>query len=220
MGNYQKKFVGAQHQFHDSQCALDWANRFVPTPERLQLFDTIIQQIDETPLPAPHIVELGIGPGYLAERLLQKIPNVTYEGVDFSTPMLDLASTRLAAHRSRIKFTQADLINEDWGAKVSRPVGAIISTWALHDLGSEKNTQKVYQTCHRLLANGGILLNGDFVKPAGTQHDYEAGRFLVSRHLELLQEAGFGAAQCLVFLEQELENPTSAQNYACMKAIV
>jgi SAM-dependent methyltransferase len=215
-----KKFVGAQHKFHDNQCALEWANRFVPTPERLRLFDTIIQQISETSLPAPHIVELGIGPGYLAEHLLKKISNMTYEGVDFSTPMLDLASTRLAAHRSRIKFTQADLINEDWGAKVSQPVGAIISTWALHDLGSEENTMKVYQACHRLLANEGILLNGDFVKPEGTQHDYEAGRFLVSRHLELLREVGFRAAHCLVFLEQELENPTSAQNYACMKAIV
>jgi SAM-dependent methyltransferase len=215
-----KKFVGAQHQFHDNQCALEWTNRFVPTPERLQLFDTIIQQVSETSLPAPHIVELGIGPGYLAERLLKKISNVTYEGVDFSSPMLELASTRLAAHRSRIRLTQADLINEDWGAKVCQPVGAIISTWALHDLGSEKSTMKVYQACHRILANEGILLNGDFVKPEGTQHDYEAGRFLVSRHLELLREVGFRAADCLVFLEQELDNPTPAQNYACMKAIV
>ena len=105
-----KKFVGVQHQFHDNECALDWANRFVPTPERLQLFDTIIQQIRETPLPASHIVELGLGPGYLAERLLQHIPQVTYEGLDFSTPMLELAATRLAAHRSRLRFTQADLI--------------------------------------------------------------------------------------------------------------
>jgi len=215
-----KKFIGAQHHFHENQNALDWANRFVPTPERLQLFDTIIQQIGKTSLPAPHIVELGIGPGYLAERLLKKIPNITYEGIDFSTPMLNLAATRLAAHMSRIKFTQADLVNEDWGAKVSRPVGAIISTWALHDLGSQENTRKVYQTCHRLMASGGILLNGDFVKPEGTRHDFEAGRFPVSRHLELLQEVGFRGAHCLIFLEQELENPTSAQNYACMQAIV
>ena len=215
-----RKFVGVQHEFHDNQCVLDWANRFVPTPERLQLFDTIIQQIGETQLPAQHLVELGIGPGYLAERLLEKVSNVTYEGIDFSSPMLNLASIRLAAHMSRIKLTQADLINEDWEEKVAWPVGAIISTWALHDLGSEENTMKVYQACRRLLVDGGILLNGDFVKPEGTQHDYEAGRFLVSRHLELLKESGFRAAHCLVFLEKELENPTTAQNYACIKAIV
>jgi len=116
-------------------------------------------------LPAPHIVELGIGPGYLAERLLKKISNLTYEGVDFSTPMLDLASVRLAAHMSRIKFTQADLITEDWGAKVCRPVGAIISTWALHDLGSEENTMKVYQACRQLLPDEGILTFGASLFP-------------------------------------------------------
>ena len=79
---------------------------------------------------------------------------------------------------------------------------------------------KVYQACRRLLADGGMLLNGDFVKPDGTRHEYEAGRFVVSRHLELLQEAGFREAHCLMFFEKELENPTSAQNYACIKAMV
>ena len=215
-----RKFVGVQHQFHDTQYALDWANRFEPTPERLQLFDTIIQQFRETSLPAPHVIELGIGPGYLAAHVLKNICHVTYEGVDSSKPMLDLAFIRLAAHLSRIKLVQADLINEDWGAKVTKPVGAIVSTWTLHDLGSQENTKKVYQSCHRLLAKGGILLNGDFVKPEGTRHDYEAGRFLVSRHLDLLREVGFRTAESLVVLEPELDNPTTAQNYACMKAAV
>ncbi len=216
MGN----FVGAQHEFHDDQYALDWSNRFVPTPERLQLLDTIIDRIIEASLPSRHIVELGIGPGYLATRLLERISEVTYEGIDFSRSMLELASTRLAAYVPRVQFTQADLIHEDWGAKISRPVGAIVSTWALHDLGSEMNTRKVYQTCFRLLPESGILLNGDFVKPDGTRHEFEPGRFLVSRHLEILQEVGFREAQCVAFLERELKNPTPAQNYACLQAIV
>ena len=214
-----ENLVGAQHEFHDDQYALDWSNRFVPTPERLQLFDTIIDRIIEASLPSRHVVELGIGPGYLAARLLERISEVTYEGIDFSRSMLELASTRLAAHVPRVQFTQADLIHEDWGAKISRPVGAIVSTWALHDLGSEMNTRKVYQSCCRLLPEGGILLNGDFVKPDGTRHEFEPGRFLVSRHLEILQEVGFREAQCLVLLERELENPTPAQNYACLQAV-
>jgi hypothetical protein len=134
--------------------------------------------------------------------------------------MLELASTRLAAYAPRVQFTQADLIHEDWGAKISRPAGAIVSTWALHDLGSEMNTRKVYQACCRLLPEGGILLNGDFVKPEGTRLEFEPGRFLISRHLEILREAGFREAQCLVLLERELENPTPAQNYACLQAVV
>ncbi|HJM42562.1 MAG TPA: class I SAM-dependent methyltransferase, partial [Nitrospinota bacterium] len=164
--------VGAQHEFHDDQYAHEWSNRFVPTPERLQLFDAIIDRITGTSLPSRHIVELGIGPGYLAARLLEAIPEVTYEGIDFSRSMLELAAARLASHASRVQFTQADLTTEDWGERISRPVGAIVSTWALHDLGSEMNARNVYRACRRLLPEGGMLLNGDFVKPDGAKQEY------------------------------------------------
>ena len=67
---------------------------------------------------------------------------------------------------------------------------------------------------------GGVFLNGDFVKPDNTPHDYEPGRFLVSRHLDVLQKMGFEDVQCLIYLEKEVENPTAAQNYVCLQAIV
>ena len=213
-------FVGAQHEFHNTQFVRDWADRFVPSSERLQLFDTIIDSIANHSRAAAHIVELGIGPAYLAERLLVTLPEVTYEGIDFSEPMLDIAAERLAPYASRVTFTQADLVEEDWGAKVTHPVGVIVSTWALHDLGGEVNTTKVYRDCRNLLMPGGVFLNGDFVKPDNTPHDYEPGRFLVSRHLDVLQKVGFEDVQCLIYLEKEVENPTAAQNYVCLQAIV
>jgi hypothetical protein len=89
------RVIGAQHEFHDAQYARDWAERFDPTPERLMLFDIMIMQLKMHLLPAPHVVELGIGPGYLASRLLAAMPGVTYEAIDFSQPMLELASSRL-----------------------------------------------------------------------------------------------------------------------------
>ena len=64
-----------------------------------------------------------------------------------------------------------------------------------------------------------MLLNGDFVKPDGAKHEYEPGRFLISRHLEIFQEVGFREALCLIMLEEELENPTAANNYACLQAV-
>lgn len=212
-------FVGAQHEFHDTQFVRDWADRFVPSPERIQLFDTIIDSIANHAPASAHIVELGIGPAYLAERILSKLPQVTYEGIDFSEPMLEIASERLAAYTSRVTYTQADLVAEDWGIKVTQPVAAAVSTWALHDLGGEVNTAKVYRDCRNLLMPGGVFLNGDFVKPDDTPHDYEPGRFLVSRHLDLLREVGFEDAQCLIYLEKEIDQPTAAQNYVCLQAM-
>ena len=37
--------VGAEHEFHDKNFALDWAERFVPTAERLQLFGIILSEL-------------------------------------------------------------------------------------------------------------------------------------------------------------------------------
>ena len=77
------KVIGAQHEFHSSEYARDWSARFDPTPERVKLFDMMIAQLKADALAARHIVELGIGPGYLAARVLDALAEVTYEGVDY-----------------------------------------------------------------------------------------------------------------------------------------
>jgi hypothetical protein len=117
-------------------------------------------------------------------------------------------------------LTQADLLSPDWTTKLEHPVGAFVSTWALHDLGGEPQTAKVYCDCRGVLPPGGILLDGDFVKPERTRREFEPGRFPVSRHLELLAEAGFRDPRVLILLEPELVDPTPAQNYACMEGVV
>ena len=211
--------VGATHQFHDAEYAEDWSRRFTPTPERLHLFETILQQL-QSAIPADgHVVELGIGPAYLADYLLARLPSISYEGIDFSQPMLSQAGSRLARFGDRLHLHQADLLGDRWSSDLSRPPAAIVSTWALHDLGGQAQTAQVYRACALALPQGGLLLNGDFVKPAGTLHPFEPGRFAVSRHLEFLQEAGFSQVSSLGMWEEEIDAPTPAQNYACLLAI-
>ena len=214
----ERRFVGVLHEFQDAAYARDWADRFTPSPPREELFATMLRVLEQHPLPHPQVLELGIGPAYFAERLLRQRTDLQYEGLDFSQPMLDLAAERLRPFGGRVTLTAGDLVQGDWAKRVQHPVGAIVSTWALHDLGAEERTAKVYADCYRLLERGGILMNGDFVKPEDTTHDYEPGRFTVPRHLELLAEAGFSRCQCLGFWEKELKAPTTAHNYACLLA--
>ncbi len=211
--------IGAEHEFHDKEFALDWAKRFVPTPQRLELFGIILSELKTLIPENGRILELGIGPGYLASHLLEAMPAVEYVGLDFSLPMLDIARSRLHPYSSRITYKQANLVEDDWTVRVASPINAIVSTWALHDLGSQTNVERVYAGCARILSDQGILLNGDFVKPVGATQEFEPGRFSIHRHLELLMKAGFSAADCLRFLEEEIESPTPAQNYACLKAM-
>jgi SAM-dependent methyltransferase len=212
-------YVGAEHEFHDAAFVRGWADRFVPTAPRLELFDLILEQITKPTVPSNHVVELGIGPGYMARHILERNDTVTYEGVDFSDVMFDIAREIVGGAMPRVTLTSADFMDNSWPANLSRQPGAMISTWALHDLGGQQAVADVYARCYETLPPGGVLVNGDFIKPIGTTFDYELGRFPVERHLELLADAGFADPRCLAVFETNIVDPTAGQNYACLVAV-
>lgn len=212
--------IGAHHEFHDEDFVEGWARRFLPTPERLELFNVILAGL-KTQIPSNgYVVELGIGPGYLADYLLNSLKSIQYYGIDFSGPMLDIARKRLRPYSTRVTYIKADLVNDDWSKYIPMPINAIVSTWTLHDLGSPKNVEIVYKKCAQLLQSRGMLLNGDFIKPDNAIYEYEPGRFEIAQHIEILSRVGFRCAECVVVLEEEIESPTAAQNYACFKGLI
>jgi SAM-dependent methyltransferase len=212
------RFVGAQHEFHDADYVQGWADRFVPSAPRLALFDMVLAEIGKLPADGPNVLELGLGPGYMARHILQRHPTLRYEGLDFSAAFHAVAKRTLGELAARVTFTEADLMDQCWPTRLARSPQAIISTWSLHDLGSQQAVAEVYARCFETLPKGGILVNGDFIKPDGTAWDYEPGRFEIARHLELLRQAGFASPASLRHFEPEIEEPTSGQNYACLVA--
>lgn len=145
---------------------------------------------------------------------------MNYYGIDFSRPMLEIAGKRLGLYSARLDFVQADLVKDAWWTEVTPPVSAMISTWALHDLGSQENVEIVYKNSAQALKHGCIFLNGDFIKPDKAIYEYEPGRFEIATHLEILTRAGFKNAECLIVLEEEIKSPLAAQNYACFKGLI
>jgi SAM-dependent methyltransferase len=214
-----RDFVGAQHEFHDPAFVQGWADRFVPTPPRLALFELILELIRRPGRSNAHVLELGLGPGYMARHILEREPGISYEGLDFSDAFFEVARRTIGPFMSRVTLTKADLMRQDWPRCLSRQPGAIISTWALHDLGGQQAVADVYARCYETLPKGGVLVNGDFIKPDGTSWTYEPGRFEIGRHLELLRQVGFAEPAVLAHFEPEIVNPTAAQNYACLVAV-
>ena len=212
-------FVGAQHEFHDDAFVRGWASRFVPTEPRLQLFDMILAEVEKLGKSDAHVVELGTGPGYMARHMLERNSEITFEALDFSDVFMNVARETIGDLCHRVIFTNADLMDQAWPAKLSKRPNAIVSTWALHDLGGQQPVADVYARCYETLSEGGLLANGDFIKPDGTDWEYEPGRFPIGTHLEFLRSAGFKAPVSLAHLEPNIVDPTAAQNYACLVAI-
>jgi cyclopropane fatty-acyl-phospholipid synthase-like methyltransferase len=212
-------FVGAQHEFHDAEFVRGWASRFVPTAPRLQLFDMILAEVEKLGKPDAHVVELGTGPGYMARHILERNDHISFEALDFSDVFFDVARETIADLCHRVTFTNADLMDQSWPRKLTRQPDAIISTWALHDLGGQQPVADVYARSFETLPSGGLLVNGDFIKPDGTDWDYEPGRFEIDRHLDFLRAAGFKDPKSLIHLEPNIIDPTAAENYACLVAV-
>ena len=210
--------IEALHDFHKEKFSKEWAEKFTPTPERLRLFETIVRHFPKPQESTLPILELGIGPGYLAAYVLQNVKDIRYEGLDYSSSMLAIAAKRTSKYKEHIRFTQADLIKEEWTDKIKLKPEVVVSTWALHDLFSKQNILEVFKGAYKILQEGGVFLNGDFIKPESSTHEYEGGRIKPSEHLQLLQEAGFTTAICLEKFDTNVENPTTANNYACFKA--
>lgn len=109
------------------------------------------------------IVDLGGGSGRLVERVLDRWPGVTAVVVDQSQAFLELAAARLERFGNRTTFI-CQRLQEPWCDEIPVPATAIVSMSAIHHLDPVEK-QACYQRCFDVLRPGGILLNGDEVRP-------------------------------------------------------
>ena len=121
------------------------------------------------------VADLGGGSGRLGEKILERFPLAKMIVVDQSEPFLAIAERRMTRFQGRGRCVQARL-QDDWRTAFPEPPIALVSTSAIHHLEPAEK-QSVYQRCFDALAPGGMLLNGDEVRP----EDDTAYRNLVER---------------------------------------
>ena len=81
------------------------------------------------------LLDLGVGSGLVAERVLVRLPDVSLVGVDFSAVMLAEARTRLAPFEDRVDLVKADVSDpEAMGVPNGRGVRTAITVQALHNI--------------------------------------------------------------------------------------
>lgn len=130
------------------------------------------------------IVDLGVGPGTLSQRLLDRFPEASVVGVDADPLLLGLAD--LAMRSARFRTVNTDLRRAGWldALDLDRVPDAFVSTTALHWMNRDP-LRDLIRTCAQALKPGGLFINGDhlYEGPAGTKLD-ALGKALTARRAE------------------------------------
>ncbi len=139
--------------------------------ERFAVIADVVEAAAERP--DPLVVDLGIGPGSLAVRLLERMPQAQVVGIDADPLLLGLALAGNAETRG-LRLVDHDLRDPGWvdALGLDRAPDGFVSTTALHWLTREQ-LRAVYAGCAALLRRGGVLVNGDhlFEGPARPRLD-------------------------------------------------
>ena len=135
--------------------------------EMFQAFLTELRRIDGSDL---KVLELGSGPGFLAEFLLAKLPALELTLLDFSPAMHELARARLG-DANRISYLERSFKDPDWARNLG-PFDAVITNQAVHELRHKRYANALHARVARILKSGASYLVCDhFFGEGGMRND-------------------------------------------------
>jgi SAM-dependent methyltransferase len=177
------KEVPSDHDFFDPAYVKHWTESISRYRlERKRLFEVFAAEAARIKDGALSVFELGCGPGFLAEALLENCEIARYTLVDFSPQMLDLSRSRLGKFQDRTVFIQADFKKADWAAGIRAGLDLIVSLQAVHELRHASRIPNLYAQLHSLLLPGGTILICDHVNSSSPSG--QAAHFMtVEEHL-------------------------------------
>jgi trans-aconitate methyltransferase len=140
--------------FHDAAAAAAWADAAIrKRPWRATIFEHFVAIVGSAATASPRVLELGSGPGFLAEQILARCPSVgLYTLVDFSEAMLEQSRRRLELHTARTQFLRADFKTETWAEQVKGPFDLVLSLQAVHELRHKRHAPRLYAQLLSLLS--------------------------------------------------------------------
>src|SRR3989344_2446682 len=121
-----------------------------------QHIDQIVQR-DYVPRGKAKVLELGVGTGLTAERILRKLPNADYTAVDFSEQMLAGARRRLSQYDVTFvngDYSQIDLPNDN---------DLVVSVVGIHHQETDDDKKSLFQRIYDSLNETGAFIFGDLV---------------------------------------------------------
>jgi SAM-dependent methyltransferase len=87
-----------------------------------------------------------------------------YTLFDFSPPMLEMCSARLAG-RDAVRFLLGDFTQPDWPEALDPPFDAVVAMQAVHEVRHKRHVPSLYTRVRSLLRPGGMLVVCDHEPP-------------------------------------------------------
>jgi cyclopropane fatty-acyl-phospholipid synthase-like methyltransferase len=174
--------------FHDLAQARSWeAETTRNRPYRPQFFAAFAEILNahfERPLT---LLELGSGPGHLAEHLLSHCGIGRYVALDFSLAMHQIAEKRLSSFSNKPQFMLRDFRTADWGEGLGL-FDAVVTLQAAHETRHKRHLPLLLARARQCIAPQGLLLYCDHYAGEGKHPDL----FLAAEEQpRALQEEGF-----------------------------
>ena len=154
----------------NTEDAREWASKAMDArPWRVDFFNAFRSEL--VAVGALTVLELGSGPGFLADQLLSLSSEFDYTALDFSAAMHQLATERLGDKCCHVKFVERSFREPDWGNGLG-PYDAVITNQAVHELRHKAHATALHTQVRQVLRAGGLYLVCDhFVGEGGMKND-------------------------------------------------
>jgi SAM-dependent methyltransferase len=180
--------------FHDPAQARAWEEQTIKTrPWRPQFFAAMADALRAYFVEPACVLELGSGPGHLAEQLLTHCKISRYVALDFSSTMHALASARLSAFADRVEFATRDFRQADWNAGLGS-FDAVVTLQAAHETRHKRHLPALLAQARQTLRPDGLMLYCDHYAGPGKHPDLF---WEVQAQAEVLRQTGFGKIEKL-----------------------
>jgi len=175
--------------------AMTWASEaMAKRPYRKTFFEVMSNELarrDNSPI----VVELGSGPGYLADHILSNVEFSRYLALDFSEAMHDIARQLHPEIVNRVECVLGDFKTDHWNSAFSE-VDVFLTIQAIHEARHKNHAQRIFSQVRESLCIGGMFLYCDHYFGKGGMEN--KGLFLRDTEKEAaLKAAGFSNPKLL-----------------------
>jgi SAM-dependent methyltransferase len=197
MNRTKDEDVPSPVDFHNPDEARAWVEETVrKRPWRPKFFEEFARAINESALAPLEILEIGSGPGHLAEHILNTCPVRKFVALDFSSAMHAIARERIERFGSKVEFVQIDFREKHWPTDLGK-FSVAMTMQAAHEMRHKKHLIEFLCSARETLFENGLFLYCDHYAQAENAENTPLFATREEQSKALLA-AGFESVKCIL----------------------